>query len=218
VSLARRLSTVRALPSLAMANRSDLSVRVFSLLDANRRRGRVGRAAIAGAIGVASLLVLVVAPLRAIAAPASSSLRGATVQTPPDVGAALGWQDRGARVRPAASRQENPRARREPAKPRVPRTSEKPRAPNASEKPRLPNASEKPRVPGASEKRARVSAEPRKPASAREVAWTTQSARTIDVPPRPSGGDVVEVRGSHSALESATAQHSSSATSSSGSP
>ena len=200
VGLARRLSTVRALPSLAMASRSDLSVRVFSLLDANRRRGRAGRVAIAGAIGAASLVVLVVAPLRAIAAPSAAARRGETVQKRPDVGAAAGWQEGGARVRPAASRRQSPSARRDP------------------EKPRVPNESEKPRVPNASEKSDRVSAEPRKPASARVVAWTTQSARTVVVPPRLGDDAVPKPRGSHSALQSATAQHSGSATSSSGSP
>lgn len=209
VGLARRLSTGRALPSLAMANRSDLSVRVFSLLDANRRRGRVGRAAIAGVLGVAALVVLVVAPIRAIAAPASPPRRGETVQTRPDAGAAVGWQDRGARVRPVASRRQTPSARRDPEKPRVP---------DASEKPRVPNATGKPRVPAAREKPERVSPEPQERSTASEAAWTTQSARTIIVPPGPGDGDVAKAAGSHSVLESAAARHSSSATSSSGSP
>ena len=239
VGLARRLSTVSALPSLAMASRSDLSVRVCSLLDATRRRGRAGRATIAGAIGAASLVVLVVAPLRAIAAPTAAAQRGETAQTRSDAGAAVGSHDRSVRVRPAASRRQTPSARRDPGKPRVPKASAKPRVPNAGEKPRAPIASEKPR---------RVSAEPRKPASARaprvierpgraqmprtparareprarstasEATWATQSARTITVPPGPGDGAVAKAKGSHSALESATAQQSSSGTSSSGSP
>ncbi|MFN2637731.1 MAG: M56 family metallopeptidase [Gemmatimonadaceae bacterium] len=71
VSLARRLSTY-ALPSLAMADRSDLSARVGALLDGTRRRGRVGYATTATVVGLASLVVLLVTSVRAIAAPAAS--------------------------------------------------------------------------------------------------------------------------------------------------
>ena len=72
VSLARRMSTSRALPSLAMANRTDLSARVTALLDGTRRRGRVGHATTASVVGVACLVVLLVTSVRAIAAPRSS--------------------------------------------------------------------------------------------------------------------------------------------------
>ena len=67
VSLAERLSAARALPTLGMANRSDLSARVSALLDDRQRRGRPGAAAIAAAAAAALLLVLTVAPLRAVA-------------------------------------------------------------------------------------------------------------------------------------------------------
>jgi bla regulator protein BlaR1 len=72
VSLARRLSTARGLPSLAMANRTDLSARVVALLDGSRRRGRVGRKTTASVVSVAFVLVLVVASVRAVAAPTQS--------------------------------------------------------------------------------------------------------------------------------------------------
>jgi bla regulator protein BlaR1 len=72
VSLARRMSTPRALPSLAMANRTDLSARVTALLDGTRRRGRVGYATAASVVGIACLVVLLVTSVRATAAPISS--------------------------------------------------------------------------------------------------------------------------------------------------
>ena len=75
VGLARRMSTSRALPSLAMANRTDLAARVTALLDGTRRRGRVGRATTAG-VGIACVVVLLVTSVRAIAAPTSSPQPG----------------------------------------------------------------------------------------------------------------------------------------------
>lgn len=65
VSLARRLSNARTLPSLAMANRSDLSARVAALLDGTRRRGRVGYGATAGITSAAAVVLLLVACVRA---------------------------------------------------------------------------------------------------------------------------------------------------------
>jgi beta-lactamase regulating signal transducer with metallopeptidase domain len=67
VSLARRLSATHAQPTLGMANRSDLSARVASLLDASQRRGRAGLAAVAAAAGTAATVALAVAPVRAVA-------------------------------------------------------------------------------------------------------------------------------------------------------
>jgi hypothetical protein len=72
VSLARRMSTAHALPSLAMANRTDLSARVTALLDRTRRRGRVGYAASVSVVSVACMVLLLVTSVRAIAAPVSS--------------------------------------------------------------------------------------------------------------------------------------------------
>src|SRR5262245_15080492 len=66
VSLAGRLSKAQAHSALGMANRSDLSARVSSLLDDNQRRGRAGRLAIASALSVAGLVVLTLAPVRAV--------------------------------------------------------------------------------------------------------------------------------------------------------
>lgn len=72
VSLARRLSAAHAQPMLGMANRSDLSSRVSALLDESQRRGRAGASAVAAAITAAFLMVLAVAPLRAVAEPGMS--------------------------------------------------------------------------------------------------------------------------------------------------
>jgi hypothetical protein len=67
VSLASRLSQARGRLALGMANRSDLAARVSTLLDGTQRRGRAGLLAAASAICVASLLLLVIAPVRAVA-------------------------------------------------------------------------------------------------------------------------------------------------------
>ena len=68
VTLAHRLSAVQAQPTLGMANRSDLSVRVSSLLDAGRRRGRAGAVSVALTVAAAAAIVAAVAPLRAVEA------------------------------------------------------------------------------------------------------------------------------------------------------
>ena len=67
VMLARRLSATQEAPMLGMANRSDLSTRVSAVLDDRQRRGRAGLGLVAGAIGAASLVVLTIAPVRAVA-------------------------------------------------------------------------------------------------------------------------------------------------------
>jgi bla regulator protein blaR1 len=66
VSLADRLSAANATPILGMANRSDLSKRVSSLLDEGQRRGRAGLVTVASAVAAAALIVIAVAPLRAV--------------------------------------------------------------------------------------------------------------------------------------------------------
>lgn len=66
VSLARHLSKAQAQPALGMANRSDLSARVSAVLDGNQRRGRAGFLAAASALSVAGLMVLLIAPVRAV--------------------------------------------------------------------------------------------------------------------------------------------------------
>jgi bla regulator protein blaR1 len=72
LGLARRRSTVRRSPALAMANRSDLASRIGALLDQNQSRGPVS-ASLVAACGVAVAIVLTVAPLRVVAAPQSAA-------------------------------------------------------------------------------------------------------------------------------------------------
>jgi beta-lactamase regulating signal transducer with metallopeptidase domain len=67
MSLAQRLSATRARATLSMANRSDLSTRISTILDGSQQRGRAGLLAAASAISIASLIVLGVAPVRAVA-------------------------------------------------------------------------------------------------------------------------------------------------------
>ena len=67
VTLAQRLSATQEAPMLGMANRSDLSMRVSAVLDDRQRRGRAGLGLVAGAIGAAALVVLTIAPVRAVA-------------------------------------------------------------------------------------------------------------------------------------------------------
>ena len=66
VVLAQEMSNPQAHPALGMANRSDLSTRVSAILDGNQRRGRVGLLAAALAMSVATILVLAIAPVRAV--------------------------------------------------------------------------------------------------------------------------------------------------------
>jgi uncharacterized protein (TIGR03435 family) len=68
VGLAQRLSVAQP-PALAMANRSDLSARVGSVLDCSRARGRAGSLLVAVACIVAVAIVLIMSPLRMVAAP-----------------------------------------------------------------------------------------------------------------------------------------------------
>jgi beta-lactamase regulating signal transducer with metallopeptidase domain len=67
VTLAQRMSATPAQPMLGMANRSDLSTRVTAVLDDRLKRGRAGLAFAAGTVATAALIVLTVAPVRAIA-------------------------------------------------------------------------------------------------------------------------------------------------------
>jgi len=66
VLLAQQMSKAHAHPALGMANRSDLSKRISALLDSSQRRGRVGLLAAAVAMFAASILVLAIAPVRAV--------------------------------------------------------------------------------------------------------------------------------------------------------
>lgn len=67
VLLARRLSKPHGLTTIGMANRSDLSIRVSSILDDRQRRGRAGLLATASIMLGASFLVLSIASFRAVA-------------------------------------------------------------------------------------------------------------------------------------------------------
>lgn len=67
VVLAQRLSASSMQPLLGMANRSDLSKRVSALLDSTQRRGRAGAVIAAGAIGLATVVVIGMGPLTAVA-------------------------------------------------------------------------------------------------------------------------------------------------------
>ena len=74
VGLARRLSTNRKSPALAMANRSDLSARVGAVLDGGQRRGRAGKMLVASVCAVAAVMVVVtMSPRRVVAAPQNDS-------------------------------------------------------------------------------------------------------------------------------------------------
>jgi beta-lactamase regulating signal transducer with metallopeptidase domain len=86
VGLARRLAMPHALPTLAMANRSDLSARVVAVLDRTRRRGPAGYRTTASVVGVACVLTVLVTSVRAIAArPASSKTDHPTQGAPQEV-------------------------------------------------------------------------------------------------------------------------------------
>jgi uncharacterized protein (TIGR03435 family) len=73
VGLARRLSAAQKSPALAMANRSDLSARVGSVLEVGRARGRAGALLVTVACAVAVSIVVTISPLRMVAAPPSSA-------------------------------------------------------------------------------------------------------------------------------------------------
>ena len=80
VLLAQQMSNAHAHPALGMANRSDLSTRVSALLDTSQQRGRVGLLAGAIAMSMASILVLAIAPVRAV--PRSSNSTFIASQNP----------------------------------------------------------------------------------------------------------------------------------------
>ena len=75
VTLAQRMAATPVQPMLGMANRSDLSTRVTAVLDDRLHRGRAGFALAAGTIAAAAVMVLTVAPVRAVAVvdPASAA-------------------------------------------------------------------------------------------------------------------------------------------------
>jgi hypothetical protein len=73
VNLAREMSSARLQPMLSMAGRGELSLRVGAVLDSAQRRGRPGLRTLTLVLGAAVVLVLGVAPLRAVTGSAGSS-------------------------------------------------------------------------------------------------------------------------------------------------
>ncbi len=69
VTLAQRMSATPVQPMLGMANRSDLSTRVTAVLDDRLHRGRAGFTLAAGTVAAAALVVIAVAPVRAVIRP-----------------------------------------------------------------------------------------------------------------------------------------------------
>lgn len=82
VGLARRLSDARMPPVLSMANRSDLASRVSSILDSGRRRGRAGLLTASASVFVAAIVVLAMAPVRAVATPVRTAASATPVDQP----------------------------------------------------------------------------------------------------------------------------------------
>jgi beta-lactamase regulating signal transducer with metallopeptidase domain len=74
VQLAQRMSNAPAQPMVAMASRSDLSARVTALLDQRQRRGRAGIMTFVAAAGAAAVIVMIIGPLRAVAAAGTQSV------------------------------------------------------------------------------------------------------------------------------------------------
>jgi beta-lactamase regulating signal transducer with metallopeptidase domain len=74
VTLAQRMAATPVQPMLGMANRSDLSARVTAVLDDRLQRGRTGLTFAAGTIAAAALMVIAVAPVRAVARPAADAV------------------------------------------------------------------------------------------------------------------------------------------------
>ncbi len=68
VGLAKRLVATHESPLLAMANRSDLEMRIRAVLDNRQRRGRAGIAALALACAIALAFVFVLSPLSLVGA------------------------------------------------------------------------------------------------------------------------------------------------------
>ncbi|MBC8167596.1 MAG: M56 family metallopeptidase, partial [Bryobacteraceae bacterium] len=67
VLLARRMSHTQVQVALGMAQRSDLSTRVTSVLDASQSRGRSGLLTATAVLGVAGIVLFAIGPIRAVA-------------------------------------------------------------------------------------------------------------------------------------------------------
>jgi uncharacterized protein (TIGR03435 family) len=86
VKLARRLSMASKSPHLAMANRTDLAIRVGAVLDGRQRRGRAGPFLVALGCAAAAVLVFTMSPLRTVSAPQSAAIHAAADNPPAIVG------------------------------------------------------------------------------------------------------------------------------------
>jgi ankyrin repeat protein/beta-lactamase regulating signal transducer with metallopeptidase domain len=86
VQLARRLSNRPPQPTLAMASRSDLSARVSAILDGGQKRGRPGVMSVTLSVAAAILLVLTIAPVRAVRVMADDSATVAMQEVGPGLG------------------------------------------------------------------------------------------------------------------------------------
>ena len=73
VTLAARMSHRSTPPLLAMASRSDLSVRVMAVLDRTQVRQRAGARVVASGVAVSALSVLLIAPVQAVAVASGNS-------------------------------------------------------------------------------------------------------------------------------------------------
>jgi hypothetical protein len=90
VLLAGRLSRAHSQPALGLANGNALSTRVSALLDGSQRRGRASLMMAASALGVAVLVVVAIAPVRAVALSRKQTIAPA--------------QESGPRIRPTKER------------------------------------------------------------------------------------------------------------------
>jgi uncharacterized protein (TIGR03435 family) len=73
VMLAKRIKTAATTPLIAMANHSDLSIRIAAVLDPSQRRGRLGRLPTIAAMTAALVLIVAISPLRAVSPTAEHS-------------------------------------------------------------------------------------------------------------------------------------------------
>ena len=88
VTLAERLSRSHSQPVLAMANRSDLSVRVRAVLDRTQLRGRAGASLVVATMAAVSVFVLALAAVRVEAVPEQRASTGSRRAAGNDTGRA----------------------------------------------------------------------------------------------------------------------------------
>ena len=86
VLLAQRMSATPVRPMLGMANRSDLSTRVTAVLDDRLHRGRAGVALAAVTLAATALVVIAVAPVRAVIKEEAAVVAGEAQRSQPQPG------------------------------------------------------------------------------------------------------------------------------------